>query len=90
MKKFNWDKFRKIFWFLAAIIVIFAVWPLQDTFNLSDDVHTRRFCAYGQVYVEFQQGNKIWGTTFLDDRGRPVGCTDDDNKEQTSLHKEII
>jgi len=88
VRKFNWEKFRKIFWFLAAILVVVVVWPMQDTFN--DDIHTHRFCAYGQVYTEFEHNGKIWGTTFLDDRGRPVGCTDDDAKEQTSLHKEII
>ena len=90
MKKFNWTKFRQVFWFLAALVVAFVLWPFQDTFTLGDDTHTRRFCAYGQVYVEFQQGNKIWGTTFLDDHGRPVSCTDDDVIEKTTKLKETI
>jgi hypothetical protein len=72
---------------MLALLVVFVLWPLQDTLN--DDIHTRRFCAYGQVYVEFQQGSKIWGTTFLDERGKPVSCTDDD-VQHTVSNKEII
>jgi len=90
VKKFNWEKFRKVFWFLATLVVVFVLWPFQDTFNVSGDVHTRRFCAYGQVYVEFEQGSKIWGTTFLDDHGRPVSCTDDTVEEEHTVHKETI
>jgi len=88
VKKFNWDKFRKIFWFLAAILVVVVVWPIQDSFN--DDIRAHRFCAYGQVYAEFEHNGKTWGTTFLDDNGKPVRCSEDDTKEQTSLHKETI
>jgi hypothetical protein len=72
---------------MLALLVVFVLWPLQDTLN--DDIHARRFCAYGQVYVEFQQGSKIWGTTFLDERGRTVSCTDDD-VQHTVSNKEII
>jgi drug/metabolite transporter superfamily protein YnfA len=87
VKKFNWGKFRSLFWFIAALLVVFVLWPLEDMLN--DNIHTRRFCAYGQVYVEFQQGSKIWGTTFLDERGKPVSCTDDD-VQHTISNKEII
>jgi len=89
VKKFNWDKFKRVFWFLLAILVVLIVWPLQDSFN--DDIHTHRFCAYGKVYVEFEHNGHTWGTTYLDDNGKPVGCTDDDVQERnTSLHKEVI
>ena len=89
MRKFNWQRFRSLVWFMLALLVVFVLWPLQDAFMLTDDIHTRRFCAYGSVYVEFQQGNKIWGTTFLDERGNPVSCTDDDVQHIVS-NKEII
>ena len=89
MKKFNWKRFKSVMWFAAALCVVLALWPLQDAFTLTDDIHTRRFCAYGQAYVEFQQGTKIWGTTFLDERGRPVGCTDNEVQHIVS-NKEII
>ena len=55
----------------------------------SDDIHTQKFCAYGRVYVEFQHGNRIWGTTLLDSQGHPVGCTDDLFEKTVNL-KEII
>jgi len=88
VKKFNWARFRSLVWFMLAALVVIVVWPMQDI-DISSDVHTRRFCAYGQVYVEFQQGNKIWGTTFLDDNGKPVRCSEDD-VQHTVVNKEII
>jgi len=84
------DRFKKVFWFIAALVVVFVLWPFQDTFILDDNIHTRRFCAYGEAYVEFEHGSKVWGTTFLDDRGKPVKCDENDVQEQTSLHKEVI
>jgi hypothetical protein len=89
VKKFNWQRFRSLVWFMLATIVVLVLWPLQDTLTLTDNTYTRRFCAYGQAYVEFQQGNKIWGTTFLDERGKPVSCTDSD-VQHTVSNKEII
>ena len=74
---------------MLTLVIVYVIWPLQDISMLNDDIHTRRFCAYGQVYVEFQQGNKIWGTTFLDERGKPVGCTEND-AQPTVSNKEII
>lgn len=90
MKNFNWEKFKKVCWFAAAVLVISVLWPFQDTFTVTEDIHANRFCAYGQVYVEFNHGGKTWGTTFLDDRGRPVHCTDDTDIQHTVSNKEII
>jgi hypothetical protein len=89
VKKFNWTRFRSLFWFFATLVLVFVLWPFQDTYILNSDVHARRFCAYGQVYVEFEQGSRIWGTTFLDDNGKPVGCSDD-NMQHTVTNKELI
>ena len=89
MKKFNWERVRSLFWFFATIVLVFVLWPFQDTFILNGDVHARRFCAYGHVYVEFEQGNKIWGTTFLDEDGKPISCTEDD-LQHTVSNKETI
>ena len=74
---------------MLAAVVVLVLWPAQSIFVLNDDIHARRFCAYGQVYVEFQQGDKVWGTTFLDDRGRTVGCTEND-VNQTVTNREVI
>lgn len=89
MRKFNWQRFRSLVWFMLATLVVLVLWPMQSVLVLNDDIHTRRFCAYGQVYVEFQQGDKVWGTTFLDDRGRTVGCAENDAR-QTITNKEVI
>lgn len=62
--------------------------------NDDEDIHTRRFCAYGQVYVEFEHDNKIWGTTYLGVGGKPVACNNDEvipeSISTTPTHKEII
>ena len=89
VKKFNWARFRSLVWFMLAAVVVLVLWPAQSILVLNDDIHARRFCAYGQVYVEFQQGDKVWGTTFLDDRGRTVGCTEND-VNQTVTNREVI
>ena len=41
------------------------------------EVHTRMFCAYDRVFVEFIEGNSVWGTMWLDNRGNPVPCKED-------------
>ena len=83
-------RFKKVLLFGAALIAVFVLWPFQNTFTINEDIHTNRFCAYGQVYVEFDHGGKTWGTTFLDDRGKPVHCTDDADMQHTVSNKEII
>jgi hypothetical protein len=57
-----------------AILILSAVvyfWP-----EGSSGIHTRRFCAYGELYVEFEHDNKVWGTTFLDSHGQPIPCNE--------------
>jgi len=88
VKKFNWARFKSLVWFILAALVVLVLWPIRDI-SISNDIHARRFCAYGALYVEFQQGNTIWGTTFLDDNGRPVRCTDNDI-HQPMIGKEVI
>jgi len=62
---------------LALIILILSAvvyfWPEE-----SSSIHTRRFCAYGEIYVEFEHNNKVWGTTFLDSHGQPIPCNETD------------
>jgi len=81
---------KTILLFLAVIVLAVVLWPFQDIFETSRDVRASRFCAYGHVYVEFQQGNKIWGTTFLNKHGKPVSCDEPDSSERSVLQKEII
>ena len=86
MKKFNWTLPRKIILSVVILLGILILYPLE----YSDDIHTQKFCAYGRVYVEFQHGNRVWGTTLLDNRGQPISCADDDSIEKTVNLKEII
>lgn len=64
-------------WMLGGTAAI-MLYPSQ-----SDDIQTQQFCAYGEVYIVFQRGNRTWGTTFLNERGKPVSCSDDSITEKT-------
>jgi len=88
VKKFNWTLPRKIILSVVILLAILIFYPLENMY--SDDIHTEKFCAYGRVYVEFQHGNRVWGTTLLDSRGQPVRCADDDSIEKTVNLKETI
>jgi hypothetical protein len=37
---------------------------------------TRTFCAYGRIFVEFEDNGRIWGTLMLDFYGKPIPCTE--------------
>ncbi len=37
---------------------------------------TRTFCAYGRIFVEFEDSDRVWGTLMLDFYGRPIPCTE--------------
>lgn len=50
-------------------IVIWYVFSLRET-----DTHTSKFCAYGKVFVEFDDGKSKWGTLMLDWEGKPIPC----------------
>lgn len=71
---------------VLAVWALFILIPFENIIE-SDDVTTRRFCAYGHVYVEFQKGSHVWGTTFLDKNGKPVECDEDLPVENTSINK---
>ena len=71
-----------------AIVVGVIAWLLEP---IESETHTRQFCAYGRIYVEFQQGNKIWGTTFVDEDGKPIKCTENSLPKSTAiLNRSII
>ena len=55
-----------------SLFVILLLLPIENTVELN--IHAERFCAYGQVYVEFTKGSRVWGTTFLDEFGKTVTC----------------
>ena len=42
---------------------------------------TRIFCAYGKIFVEFEDSGKIWGTLMLDLYGHPLPCKEGNEPE---------
>jgi hypothetical protein len=67
--------YKNIILWVLAIFAIFILLPTEDIFD--QNIHTERFCAYGNVYVEFKKAGKVWGTTFLNEFGKPVSCDGD-------------
>ena len=93
VKRFNIDILKGAVLWMLAVIAVLVMWPFRDNI-INDDVHTRRFCAYGHVYVEFEHSNKIWGTTYLGVGGRPVACDNDSTIPEgistSPVNKELI
>jgi hypothetical protein len=54
--------------FCIAFIVIIGILPKESTST------TRLFCAYGKVFVEFEEPRYTWGTLMLDNNGKPMPC----------------
>lgn len=66
--------FVKIFIILAtATAMLLSIGTVK-----SNETSTQIFCAYGHVFVEFNEGNHKWGTIWLDRSGRPVPCKEDE------------
>jgi len=78
VKKFKMERIKKITSITLLIIAVFILWLIW----YDDSITTQRFCAYGQVYVEFEHNGHVWGTTFLDEHGHPTSCTEDDTIEK--------
>ena len=73
MKRSNETVLRKLALVILILAAIVYLWPEELL-----GIHTRRFCAYGKIYVEFEHDSKIWGTTFLDNHGQPISCNEND------------
>jgi hypothetical protein len=58
-----------------AFVVIIGLLPKDTTST------TRLFCAYGTVFVEFEDANYTWGTLMLDRNGKPIPCDTSENIE---------
>jgi len=83
-------RFKNIVLFVTLSTVIIILWPFRSMISTEEDIHTRRFCAYGQVFVEFEHAGKTWGTTFLGVGGKPVACDDNDTISTPASTREII
>jgi hypothetical protein len=70
---------RKLAFVILILTALVYFWPDGSS---SSGIHTRRFCAYGELYVEFERDGKVWGTTFLDSRGQPITCNENDDIQE--------
>jgi len=77
VKKFNENVLKKLALVILILSALIYFWPVG-----ASGIHTRRFCAYGKLYVEFEHDNKVWGTTFLDSYGRSVSCNETDGIQE--------
>jgi hypothetical protein len=77
---------------LAKISIFVVVLFFVATFFVAseDKSTTRLFCAYGKIFVEFEESHSTWGTLMLDNNGRPIPCNGNAEIELTSKKGDII
>ena len=66
--------FVKRYAIVVWLTVVFGIVILLPTREA--ELQSSVFCAYGKVFVEFEEGNKKWGTIMLNDNGKPILCTE--------------
>ncbi len=71
-----------------AISLIFFTF-LAMAFHNEPRANARFFCAYGKVFIEFEEDGKVWGTMWVDEDGRPLACKSD-NLIKASERSKII
>ena len=47
------------------------------------------FCAYGKVFVEFEEGSRKWGTILLNESGKPIQCQEPIGSPAIALDKTV-
>jgi hypothetical protein len=61
--------------FCITFMVIVGLLPKKSAST------TRLFCAYGKVFVEFEEPSYTWGTLMLDRDGKPMPCNANEHIE---------
>jgi hypothetical protein len=61
--------------FCIACMLIIGLLPKESAST------TRLFCAYGKVFVEFEEPRYTWGTLMLDSTGKPMPCNANEHIE---------
>jgi hypothetical protein len=56
----------------------------------AEPTHAKTFCAYNRIFVEFEQGKRVWGALMLDYQGLPIPCSEHDLEETDNNIKGII
>ena len=54
------------------VVVTLLIWLFIS--KSKPTTETRAFCAYGRVFVEFEENGKVWGSLMLDYYGHPIPC----------------
>lgn len=76
--------------FLTTVTLITVVTHVMLSISDRNTTETKAFCAYNRVFVEFKQGNSVWGSLMLDYNGHPIPCSDlDEVDEHTSYRTSI-
>ena len=65
-------KWALIIW--ASCVTLLVLLAVSSKSTVTE---THVFCAYGRVFVEFDENGKRWGTIMLDYNGRPMPCRED-------------
>ena len=61
----------------ASLLILLAFVAVKPTVKTV----THTFCAYGRVFVEFEETGFRWGTIMLDYNGRPIPCREDNDED---------
>ena len=69
---------------IASTIAVILL-SLSSVKNKETFTSTQIFCAYGQIFVEFNEGDHKWGTLWLDRQGKPVPCRENDPNVENYL-----
>lgn len=78
---------------IHVVLSIIALYVLVMWFSTRErEIHTRMFCAYDRVFVEFVEGSNTWGTMWVDNNGKPIPCKEGAEIAEPikDVHKEII
>lgn len=83
--KYFLKKYAIVVWLGVVFGIIFLL-PKPGELETRSSV----FCAYGKVFVEFEEGNKRWGTILLNDGGKPIPCDDTTKMPVINLEKNNV
>jgi hypothetical protein len=67
-----------VFWVVGITLLVGFTTSSNSQHPITE---TRSFCAYGRVFVEFEDNGRIWGTLMLDFYGKPIRCREGDEPE---------
>ena len=70
---------------IIIVTLIIGIYGSAPTADSNIGTHTRMFCAYDRMFIEFTDGKNTWGTIWLDQDGRPVACRDGKNISSRSI-----